>query len=160
MATDVQHTNCISFVEYKLEVNPYSMHQIISPMFTNKRCASKDQKNNTRILFLSVICAHLGSQVWGVIFDPRGNNILSFAWGLGNKTNNQAEWAALMQGIESMKKIKIYNFQVFGDSWIVIQKTKNIQDGKQEAKGRVQKRILSQIQDLSKVKFFHIKRKK
>ena len=125
-------------------------------MFTNKRCASKDQKNNTRILFLSVICAHLGSQVWGVIFDPRGNNILSFAWGLGNKTNNQAEWVALMQGIEAMKKIKIYNFQVFGDSWIVIQKMKNIQDGKQEAKGRVQKRILAQIQDLSKVKFLEV----
>ena len=95
-----------------------------------------------------------------MIFDPRGNKILSFAWGLGNKTNNQAEWAALMQGIEAMKKIKIYNFQVFGDSWIVIQKMKNIQDGKQEAKGRVQKRILAQIQDLSKVNFFHIKRKK
>ena len=84
MATDVQHTNCISFVEYKLEVNPYSMHQIISPMFTNKRCASKDQKNNTRILFLSVICAHLGRQVWGGWFlTPEGirSFLLHGYWG-------------------------------------------------------------------------------
>ena len=35
----------------------------------------------------------------------------------------------------------------------------NIQDGKVESKGRVQKIIISHIQDLSKVQFFHVKRK-
>ena len=33
----------------------------------------------------------------------------------------------------------------------------NIQARKVEAKGRVQKRILARIQDLSKVQFFHVK---
>ena len=35
----------------------------------------------------------------GIIFYPRGNTVDSFAWGLGNKTNNEAEWLVLMLDI-------------------------------------------------------------
>ena len=38
--------------------------------------------------------------VGGIIFYPRGNTVDSFAWGLGNKTNNEAEWLVLMLDIE------------------------------------------------------------
>ena len=60
----------------------------------------------------------------GSIFNPRGQTIKYFAWGLGNKTNNEAEWMALFQGLEMLDKRTISNMLVFGDSRHVILKMK------------------------------------
>ena len=38
--------------------------------------------------------------VGGVILDPGGKIVKTFSWGLGHKTNNEAEWLALLQGLE------------------------------------------------------------
>ena len=43
----------------------------------------------------------------GIIYDPGGKIVGSFAWGLGKKTNNEAKWLALMYGIELMPKRNI-----------------------------------------------------
>ena len=42
--------------------------------------------------------------VGGVILDPRGETVKTFAWGLGHTTNNEAEWLALLQGLEMLDK--------------------------------------------------------
>ena len=53
--------------------------------------------------------------------------------------NNQAEWIG------------------FGDSWIVINKMRNIQERRDIDLGSIQKRFLSIISDLEVVEFYHIK---
>ena len=57
--------------------------------------------------------------------DPRGQTIKTFAWGLGNKTNNEAEWLALFQGLEMAGTSSISSLIVFGDSRQVIQKMRS-----------------------------------
>ena len=56
-----------------------------------------------------------------------------------------------------MVHLKYQNFKFFCDSWIVNQKMRNIQSGKDVVVGRVQKRILALNNDVSKIHFFHIK---
>ena len=46
--------------------------------------------------------------VGGVIFDLGGNRLKYYAWGIGKKSNNYAEWLTLFKGMEiaSMLGIK------------------------------------------------------
>ena len=52
----------------------------------------------------------------GVIFYLRGNIVLTYAWGLGRKTNNETEWLALLNGLDLVKQNKITKVIVMGDS--------------------------------------------
>ena len=36
----------------------------------------------------------------GILLDPGGQIEQTFAWGIGHRTNNEAEWLALLQGME------------------------------------------------------------
>ena len=58
--------------------------------------------------------------VEGVIFDPAGQIVKTFAWGLEHKTNNEAESLVLLQGLEMGYWGSISNLLVFGDSCHVI----------------------------------------
>ena len=57
----------------------------------------------------------------GIVFDPGGNIVDSFAWGLGKKTNNEEEWSTLMLGFEIITKLGIRKIVIIGDSRKVIQ---------------------------------------
>ena len=81
----------------------------------------------------------------GVLFNQGGIKILSFSWSLGKRTNKQAEWDALLHGLEALKELKIENCQIFGDSWIVIQKLGKLQDKqKKRQEGCIRKFWLGQ----------------
>ena len=56
--------------------------------------------------------------------NPRGQAIKSFAWGLGSKNNNEAEWLVLFQGLEMIDTRTITRLLIFGDSRQVILKMK------------------------------------
>jgi ribonuclease HI len=45
--------------------------------------------------------------VGGVLFDPRGNQIMEYSWNLGVTTNNKAEAYALYIGVQLAKKRQI-----------------------------------------------------
>ena len=62
------------------------------------------------------------ARVGGIIFDPGQNIVTTFAWGIGRKTNNEAEWLTLLLGIDLIKKENINKIIVFGDSKQIIQK--------------------------------------
>ena len=61
----------------------------------------------------------------GVLLDPGGNIEQSFAWGLGNRTNNEAEWLALLQGLQMLRAKNYRKVLIFGDSKHVISKLIN-----------------------------------
>ena len=48
-----------------------------------------------------------------------------FAWGLGYRTNNEAEWLALLQGLQLIRDKKLRKVLIFGDSRHVIYKLIN-----------------------------------
>ena len=52
----------------------------------------------------------------GILLDPRGQTGKTFAWELGHKMNNEAEWMALLQGLEISDIITIPKLVVFGYS--------------------------------------------
>ena len=61
----------------------------------------------------------------GILLDPRGHVEQTFAWGLGHRTNNEAEWLELLQGIQSLVSKYLHNVMIFGDSQHVIFKLIN-----------------------------------
>ena len=97
--------------------------------------------------------------VGGIIFDPGGNIVSSYAWGLGYKTNNEVEWLALFFGLELAKHLKITKITVLGDSKQVIHRMNNGYN-----KGAIKiRRIYERIQQVSanaQVSYFHIFRMK
>ena len=61
----------------------------------------------------------------GILLDPGGQIELNFAWGLGNRTNNEAEWLALLQGLQLLHSQNYRKVLIFGDSKHVISKMIN-----------------------------------
>ena len=61
----------------------------------------------------------------GILLDPGGNIEQSFSWGLGNITNNEAEWLALLQGLQILQAKNYRKVLIFGDSKHVISKLIN-----------------------------------
>ena len=93
----------------------------------------------------------------GIIYDLGGKIVESFAWGLGTKSNNEAEWLALMYGIELMAKINIDKETIIGGSRQVIQKMqRGYRNGNTRCK-RIVRRI-SQIIEGIDLSFVHILR--
>jgi len=56
----------------------------------------------------------------GVLTDANGSTKLSYAWGLGHASNNQAEFLALWQGLNQAHKLGIIKLNIAGDSKQVI----------------------------------------
>ena len=61
----------------------------------------------------------------GILLDPSGYVEQNFTWGLGNRTNNEAEWLALIQGLHLLRAKKLRKVLIFGDSRHVIYKLIN-----------------------------------
>jgi ribonuclease HI len=73
----------------------------------------------------------------GVIRDSGGNIIWLYAGSLGNSTNNAAEFGALELGLEILSRERMTNTIVEGDSTLVINTVKRLQNGTRV--GKVQK---------------------
>ena len=54
--------------------------------------------------------------------NPRGNIVETYAWGIGRKTNNEAEWIALYFALELVEKENIQKIIIFGGPKQIIQK--------------------------------------
>ena len=61
----------------------------------------------------------------GILLNPGGHVELTFAWGLGIRTNNEAEWLALIQGLHLLNTKKLRKVLIFGDSRHVFYKLIN-----------------------------------
>jgi len=57
--------------------------------------------------------------------DPEGKIEQTYAWGIGCRTNNEAEWTALLQGLRILVDSNLDKVAIFGDSRHVIYKMIN-----------------------------------
>ena len=94
----------------------------------------------------------------GIIFDPRGNIMETYAWGIGRKTNNEDEWLALYLGMELVKKENIRKVIVFGDSKQIIQKMRKGYNSGAANYKRLYERISKMCTTLHVI-YYHILRK-
>lgn len=94
----------------------------------------------------------------GIIFSLEGNIILSFAYGLGLLSNNQAEYLALWQGLLQARSLGILNLVVIGDSRIVIQSLARKSRLNQLSLAQHYARIQSRVAEFDRIHFFHILR--
>ena len=81
----------------------------------------------------------------------------TYAWGLGKKTNNEAEWLALFYGIYLVKPLGIRKITVIGDSKQVIQRMNSKSNKGMVKTNRIYKRI-QQISGQIQASYFHILR--
>lgn len=56
----------------------------------------------------------------GIIRNPKGNLVTSYAWGLGNVSNNTVEAYVLWEDIEIAREMRIHKLVIFGNSMLVI----------------------------------------
>jgi ribonuclease HI len=60
------------------------------------------------------------ASVGGIIIDPEGHLEMTFAWGLGNSTNNQGEAYAFLQCLRSINEARTKTSIAIGGSSIII----------------------------------------
>jgi ribonuclease HI len=65
----------------------------------------------------------------GVIRDSKGNIIRLYAGSLGNSTNNTAKFGSLEAGLEILSREGMTNVIVEGDSILVINTVRRLQNG-------------------------------
>ena len=84
------------------------------------------EKNSYAFLFDGASKGNPGvAGVGGILLDPEGKIEQTFAWGLGFRTNNEAEWMALLQGLTILADTDLCRVAIFGDSRHVIYKMLN-----------------------------------
>jgi ribonuclease HI len=82
---------------------------------------------------------------------------LSYAWSLGQATNNQEEEYALLKGIQLAKRLQLQYLNIVGDSKNTI---RSLIKGKPQnySQSNIIKKIHFEISSIHKVSFFHVKR--
>jgi ribonuclease HI len=92
----------------------------------------------------------------GVIYSSDGQRKDNFNWGLGWRTNNQAEILGLLKACQIARENGIKEIQVFGDSEILI-KTINSEDHfSNPTLNKTLQRLRYVLQEFSKSHFYHI----
>ena len=93
-----------------------------------------------------------------IILDPSGKLHLSYAWGLGHASNNQAEFLALWQGLNQARKLNIQKITIFGDSRLIV-KTLHTKKGPTDINlGQTYRKVLLLLTHFSNHKAYHVLR--
>ena len=94
----------------------------------------------------------------GVIFDPSENKMKDFAWGLGNKSKNGAEWLDLFKGLEIANSCEMEEIAVYGDSLMVIREEILLYKKMKSSMTKMHRILLCVGMEFKSIKFFHILR--
>jgi ribonuclease HI len=93
-----------------------------------------------------------------VIYSSDGSRKDNFSWGLGQRTNNQAEILGLLKACQIARENGIKEIQVFGDSEILIKILNTNDHLSNPVINKTLLRIRQVLQDFSSSRFFHILR--
>jgi ribonuclease HI len=91
--------------------------------------------------------------------DPRGNHIASFAWGLGNVSNNITKTYSLWKGVSIAREERITKLVVLQDSMIVIWAIIDRWTIGNNALNVLISRIINLLAEFEEVAIYHIKHK-
>jgi ribonuclease HI len=94
----------------------------------------------------------------GILLEPTGSSKLSFAWGLGFASNNQAEFLALWQGLTQVVKLGIKEVTIVGDSKQVVDALNLKKIPKDMRLAHLYKKTLILLEQLNDYKIYHVLR--
>jgi len=94
----------------------------------------------------------------GVLIDANGSTKISYAWGLGYASNNQAEFLALWQGINQALKLGITKINIAGDSKQVIDAINLNKSPKDMCLAQIYKKIRLLLDKFQGYKIYHVLR--
>eukprot|EP00253_Pinus_taeda_P027195 PITA_27195 len=94
----------------------------------------------------------------GIIYSPEGRSKDSFSWGLGVKTNNQAELLSLLKACQIAREKGVKDIQIFGDSEILVKKLIDGELFRNADLNRTLERLKRVLAFFASYKIFHILR--
>lgn len=95
-----------------------------------------------------------------VLYDEKNNIIESYSKYLGITTNNQAEYNALLHGLELARKHKADEVECFLDSELVVKQMKKEYKVKDKDLAKLFVRVWNLSLNFKKISFHHIRREK
>lgn len=93
-----------------------------------------------------------------VLLDSEGNKLTDYAWGIGRQTNNDAEWLALIKGIDIAKENNVQDLVAIGDSLLVIKEARALAKNIHKPSSKHHYDFFHKIKDLRSISLYHILR--
>eukprot|EP00253_Pinus_taeda_P023946 PITA_23946 len=151
-------------------LEPHPHKQLSSPKKANQewRIREEDDKfqlwwrtqNLTTIFFDGASKGNPESAgAGGVIYSIDGIAKDCFSWGLGQKSNNQAEILGLLKACNIARDKGAKDIQVFGDSELIIKSMNMANPFRNASLNKIQDRLKRVMLDFNTCKFYHILRK-
>jgi len=106
--------------------------------------------------------ADLHTQTAGIggVFYRNGEELYSFSEFIGSKTNNEAEYQALIQGIKEAHKLNLLSLNIFADSQLVVRQITGEYKVKNERMKLLHKQALELLGKLENWNIEHVLREK
>ena len=95
-----------------------------------------------------------------IIKDEKGKEITHLSKSIGLATNNQAEYTALIYGLEKAKALKAEEVKCFLDSKLVVEQINRRYKIKDGNLGRLFIKIWNLSQSFKKINFYYLEREK
>lgn len=96
--------------------------------------------------------------IGGVLYDEEDQIIASFSKYLGEGTNNQAEYTALLTGLELAQKHQVEELACFLDSELVVKQLKKEYKVKDAGLAKLFVKVWNASQNFRKISFTHVRR--
>jgi ribonuclease HI len=97
--------------------------------------------------------------IGGVIYS-NDQELSNFSEPLFNKTNNEAEYLALIKGIEKLIEIKVVSAEIYADSELVVKQVLGIYKVKNERMKILHNLVLEKLKLIDQWNLVHIRREK
>ena len=91
---------------------------------------------------------HSGTAGIGGVFYRNGEELYSFSEFIGSKTNNEAEYEALIRGIKEAHKLNLLSINIFADSQLVVRQITGEYKVKNERMKLLHKQALELLEKL------------
>eukprot|EP00253_Pinus_taeda_P028283 PITA_28283 len=152
-----------------LAIDPLSRKYRTSPLKANLEWRKRETddifqrwwraQNVTTIFFDGASKGNPGAAgAGGVIYFAEGLSSISFAWGLKEKKNNQAEILGLLKACHIAREKSAKDIQVFGDSEILIKKLIREEYFNNVGLNKILDRLKTVLQSFDSCKIYHILR--
>ena len=103
---------------------------------------------------------HSGTAGIGGVFYRNGEELYSFSEFIGSKTNNEAEYEALIRGIKEAHNLKLLSLNIFADSQLVVRQITVEYKVKHERMKPLHKQALELLDKLENWNIEHVLRDK
>jgi ribonuclease HI len=106
--------------------------------------------------------ADLHTKIAGIggVFFRNGDELFSFSEFIGSATNNEAEYGALIRGLEESLKLNIVDIDIFADSELVVKQIKGEYKVKNERMQKLHSKAIRLFTKLNSWSIAHIPREK